>query len=147
MRVFLSWSGERSREAAVTLHDWLQLVMPTSFAPWMSARDIETGSPWATELAQRLEEMDAGISVLMPENLDSPWLNFEARAIGKAFAEFRVMTFLIGLRPTDVPQPLAQFQSTTRSFEDVLSMMATLNAATPTPVRDPEVLRRLVERW
>ncbi|SET99122.1 toll/interleukin-1 receptor domain-containing protein [Geodermatophilus poikilotrophus] len=146
MKAFISWSGQRSRAAAEELHEWLQPVMPTTIEPWMSDTDLDKGSRWAVGLGEGLEEMSAGISVLTPENLRSPWLNFEAGAIGKAFGEGRVMTFLIGLSPTDVPQPLAQFQATSRTREDVTKMITDLNKLTETPMKD-YILAKQIEAW
>jgi hypothetical protein len=71
MKVFISWSGQRSRAVARELHEWLQLVMPTTIEPWMSDSDLDKGSRWAVGLGQGLAEMSAGISVLTPENVTS----------------------------------------------------------------------------
>jgi hypothetical protein len=93
----------------------------------VSDTDLDKGSRWASGIGEGLEDTDAGVSILTPENLTSPWLNFEAGAIGKAFGQSRVMTFLIGLGPGDVPQPLGQFQHTSRTKADVLKMVTDLN--------------------
>src|SRR4051794_9844354 len=112
MKVFISWSGERSRAAARALAEWLELVTAGNIEPWMSDNDLEKGARWASGIGRALGETSAGISVLTPENLQSTWLHFEAGAVGKAFDESHVMTFLIGLSPAEVPQPLGQFQAT-----------------------------------
>jgi hypothetical protein len=146
VKVFISWSGERSRVAARELHEWLQLIMPT-IEPWMSDTDLDKGSRWATGIGERLEEMSAGISVLTQENLSSEWLNFEAGAISKAFGEGRVMTFLLRpLCPTDVPHPLALFQATSRTREDVTKMIMNLNKLAGSPMKD-RILAKQIQAW
>src|SRR5258707_599889 len=42
MRVFLSWSGERSAAVAAAFPEWLPNVIQ-AVQPWMSASDIEQG--------------------------------------------------------------------------------------------------------
>ena len=146
VKVFISWSGERSREAAEVLHSWLRRVLPGHFDPWMSAKDLHAGGRWATDLAEKLDVMNAGISVLTRENLGSTWLHYEAGAIGKAVGSSRVMTFLIGLTPGDVEQPLGQFQHTLLTQASVLKMVSELNSMTPNPVT-PDVVGEAVSMW
>ena len=42
MRVFISWSGERSKVLAQALKEWLPLVLH-NVEPWMSEVDIAAG--------------------------------------------------------------------------------------------------------
>jgi hypothetical protein len=65
--VFISWSGERSRYVAEALWDWLPLVLQI-VEPWMSAEDVEKGSPWESEIMGKLDEANVGIVCLTPEN-------------------------------------------------------------------------------
>ena len=39
MKIFISWSGEQSREMAEALRDWIPDVLPEA-EPWMSVADI-----------------------------------------------------------------------------------------------------------
>lgn len=80
MRVFLSWSGERSRAAASALSELLPDVMP-ALSPWMSEHDIAAGARWGHELAVRLEDAGFGVICLTPENIGVPWLLYEAGAL------------------------------------------------------------------
>ena len=82
MKVFISWSGTRSKTVAQTLHTWLKDVMP-SLEPSASWEDIDKGKPWSIQLARYLEAIHVGVVCLTPENLTEPWLLFEAGAISK----------------------------------------------------------------
>jgi hypothetical protein len=82
MKVFISWSGERSRAVAEALWEWLPNVIQT-VNPWVSLADIEKGARWSTEIASQLETCCVGLICLTPENLSAPWLLFEAGAISK----------------------------------------------------------------
>ena len=53
MRVFLSWSGERSKLLAAALRDWLPLVLH-SVEPWFSSEDIDKGAKWLVTLSSEL---------------------------------------------------------------------------------------------
>lgn len=60
MKVFISWSGERSQALAQALRDWLPMVL-YYVEPWLSHSDIEAGERWAHEVAKELEVSKFGI--------------------------------------------------------------------------------------
>jgi hypothetical protein len=76
-----------------------------------------------------LEAAKAGIICLTPSNLHSDWILFEAGALSKTLQNTYVCPFLIGLEPSDVKPPLAQFQATKAQKGDVLKLLKTLNNA------------------
>ena len=59
MKVFISWSGSRSRAAARALRDWIPCVFQ-NVEPWMS-EDILAGSMWLSEIMNGLKEARFGI--------------------------------------------------------------------------------------
>lgn len=70
MKLFISWSGERSRAVGRALRDWIPLAL--HFAqPWLSERDIDAGERWAAEIGKELESSHFGIICLTQENLNS----------------------------------------------------------------------------
>jgi TIR domain len=93
MKIFISWSGDRSRLIAEALRDWLRLVIPRS-EPWLSKDDIRKGTRWSTELATILEQAQFGIICLTPDNIDRPWILFEAGALSKALTNAYVCPLL-----------------------------------------------------
>jgi hypothetical protein len=128
MEVFISWSGPRSEAIAVALHDWLPKVI-NALKPWLSCADIDKGARWGVDVAGRLETARAGIICLTPGNLGSEWLLFEAGALSKTVQNTFVCPLLIGLDPAQVKGPLAQFQATKATKEDLLRLVKTLNAS------------------
>jgi hypothetical protein len=113
MKVFISWSGVRSKAVAQTLHDWLPQVM-NAVEPWMSSEDMRKGSLWRLTLAEELESTHVGVICLTPENLRAPWLLFEAGALSKLYREkdAHVCTYLIGMRFADVIEGPLETSST-----------------------------------
>lgn len=128
MDIFISWSGLRSAAVAEVLKKWLPRIV-NAFKPWLSSSDIDKGSRWSTDVATRLSTAKAGIICLTPENLQSPWILFEAGALSKTLESTFVCPLLIGLEPSDVTGPLAQFQATRATKDEMLSLLLTLNQA------------------
>lgn len=127
MQVFLSWSGPRSQKVAQLLSDWLPRVIQ-SLEPWISTRDIQKGSLWSEVIGDQLEGMTTGIICLTKENINRPWILFEAGALAKGLSSNRVCTLLIDLAPSDIAPPLSQFNHTRPSSkEDMLHLLQTLN--------------------
>ena len=80
MRIFLCWSGERSRVVANALRRWLPTVLE-DVQTWMSEKDIAAGRVWDLALMNVLRESRIGLVVATPENSSAPWLNFESGAL------------------------------------------------------------------
>jgi hypothetical protein len=127
MKVFISWSGDRSNKVARALYDWIPSVIQ-AVKPWMSEQ-IAKGARWSPEIARELEETSFGIVCLTPENQTAPWLLFETGALSKSVQSARVCPFLLGLRPTDLDGPLAQFQAAKAEAPDTLELMESINIA------------------
>ena len=128
MKIFLSWSGDLSRDVAQVLHDWLPSVIQT-VETYVSAEDIEKGTRWVTDVAKELEATNFGIICLTPDNVAAPWVNFEAGALSRTIDRARVAPFLTGLKASDVQGPLVQFQLTVFDKDDVRRLLASINKA------------------
>jgi hypothetical protein len=145
VKVFISWSGPRSRSTAQALRDWLPLVLQT-VQPFMSAEDLDKGGRWASDLAKELDETGYGIVCVTRENLESAWLNFEAGALSKRFDTARVIPLLLDLPASDVVGPLATFQAASGTKEDLSRTVHQVNDACPTPL-DHARLNESFEMW
>jgi hypothetical protein len=128
-KVFISWSGPLCHSVALSLREWLPVVLPC-INPWVSSEDITKGARWGTELASELEGTHSGIICLVPGYLTEPWLIFEAGALSKSVATARIHPFLFGVNPREVPAPLAQFQATCFSKDDLRKLIHALNLET-----------------
>ena len=128
MNIFLSWSGERSRAVSDLLDEWLQCVIQ-AVEPWMSSKDIDRGTLWFSEISDQLQNTSIGIICLTRDNLEKPWILFEAGALAKGLKNTRVCTFLIDLEPNDVGTPLSQFNHTMPDKAGLWALVRTLNNA------------------
>ncbi len=146
MKVFISWSGSRSKKVATIFRDWLPQVIQ-SLEPFVSSEDIEKGARWNTDIAQELKESTFGIICVTKENLSAPWLNFEAGALSKTIENSFVAPFLFDVKPSDLKDsPIAQFQATSFSKEEVKRLIETLNTATGNS-RSAHMLEKAFDLW
>ena len=146
MKVFLSWSGNRSQKIANLLSDWLSCVIQSS-RPWISTRDIDRGSLWFSEIHDQLKDTSVGVICLTQENKDRPWILFEAGALAKGLSTARVCTLLIDLEPKDIEDPLAQFNHTFPTKESMNALVKTLNSALASNGLDPRILEQVFETY
>jgi hypothetical protein len=124
MKVFLSWSGDRSKVVAESLHRWLPRIV-NAVEPWISTH-MEKGVRGGVEMAGALEGTAFGIICLTQDNLDAPWILFEAGALSKT-SEGRLWTFLFDIAPADVKRPLGEFQHTVNTKADIGKLIRTIN--------------------
>ena len=151
MKVFISWSGDRSRNIALALKDWIPCVLQ-SVQPFMSERDVVPGSGWLGEISSKLKDSQVGIICLTPESINRPWLNFEAGALTREL-EGRtnlVIPYLHGFEEEKFTGPLSYFQAVTADQTGTLELVKTLNVEisrlTQFPLND-RVLNDTFDKW
>lgn len=138
MKVFISWSGERSHVLADALHEWMPLVLHY-VEPWLSQADIEAGQRWAEQVAKELETSNSGIICVTRENVGSPWVLFEAGALAKSMQGSRVIPLLLDLEVRDITGPLAQFQAKKVDRAGLSEVIQSLNQLAPHPIPEDRV--------
>ena len=109
MKVFISWSGETSKAVAETLHDWIPNVIQ-AVKPWISSENIDKGARWSADMAKQLGETRVGVICLTPDNLEEPWILFEAGALSKTLEQTYVCPYLFGVKPSNLKGPLFNFK-------------------------------------
>ncbi len=146
MKVFLSWSGEQSHKVAVVFRDWFPSVIQ-SLVPYVSSEDIDKGARWSTDIAAELEDSTFGILCVTKDNLNAPWLIFEAGALSKTMDKAFVSPFLFNIKRSEVDGPIIQFQSTIFEKEDIRKLLKTLNKACGEDKLIDERLDKAFEAW
>jgi hypothetical protein len=125
MRIFLSWSGDRSKTAALGLKSLLESTFP-----------------------EAVEQSQFGILCLTQDNFQAPWLLFEAGAISKKFDSARVVPYRIDdLPPAADRSPLAQFQHVQANREGTLRLVKSINAVRENPQANEQKLETLFKGW
>ncbi|MCL2495284.1 MAG: toll/interleukin-1 receptor domain-containing protein [Oscillospiraceae bacterium] len=118
MRVFISWSGERSHQVANALKEFVGDIIQ-SVTPFVSDQDITSGERWAERLKEELQENQYGILSITNDNKSSPWLLFEAGALSNSSHKIPVVPFLYDIKPSELTgSPLLQFQAVIYYSED-----------------------------
>lgn len=147
MKVFITWSGDRSLRLARKLREWLPAVLPF-VNPWVSLEDIEKGTLWTSELSDGLTDTPFGILCVMPENKTAHWLLFEAGALSRSVPSARVTPLLLGLTPEELPAPLRQFQAAVDTEDDIRRLLRSINrAAGALGLAEEDLDRRFGEAW
>jgi hypothetical protein len=144
VKIFLSWSGERSRLVASELRDWLQLVI-NDVEPFISS-DIDAGARWQSEIAAELETTEFGILCVTADNQRTAWLNFEGGALAKTVNTSRVVPLAIDLSPAEIQTPLGQFQAQPLSRAGIEKIVASINACLPKPL-PINLIEKQIGKW
>lgn len=145
MKVFLSWSGERSRSVALAFKRYIEHVIQ-GVEVFHADPDIAGGERWNEKLRRELEASHFGILFVTQTNIDTPWILFEAGALSK-IDDARIVPVLIGdLRKSQLSDPLAQFKAIRPKKESVLELLHNLNSVREKPL-DKRELEDQYEKW
>jgi hypothetical protein len=142
MKVFISWSGKRSKALANTLRDWLPMALQY-VEPWVSDKDISAGDRWAQAIAGELEASNFGIICITPENLHSEWVLFESGALSKSMLDAKVIPLLYGLEISDLSGPLSQFQAQKLEESGIMEVVRSINKVSETKTSE-QIIGQLV---
>ncbi|HEX8774895.1 MAG TPA: hypothetical protein VF735_15080 [Pyrinomonadaceae bacterium] len=128
MKVFISWSGDKSKIIAEALSGFLPLIIQ-AVEPWMSAHNIYKGARWGTELTNVLNQCNFGILCLTPDNLAAPWIFFEAGALSKLIDKSHVVPYLLDVDFEDIKGPLEQFNGAKAEKNETRKLLTAIRIA------------------
>lgn len=128
-KIFLCWSKSRSKSIAAAWSKLLPQIIK-GIQPIVSV-EFQKGKEWARLLRRDLDEARTGIVFLTPENLDAPWIHFEAGALATAVGrrDGDVFTYLYGLDPARLAGPLSAYHSTVATKDDTRLLVRDLCTA------------------
>jgi hypothetical protein len=147
LKVFISWSGDRSKAVADVLRRWFPSVLQ-AVRPYFSPDDVAKGSRWSPEISKELEASRVGLLIVTPENQEAPWLLFEAGALAKNLERSKVCPLLFAsMEPTDIKGPLVQFQAAQFSKDEMKRVIKMMNTELGDSGLAPDVLDGVFEMW
>ena len=147
MKVFISWSGGRSKAIAEELRDWLPTIVQ-SIEPFISTRDVPVGGRGLNVLASELQDCSFGILCLTQENKQGQWIHFEAGALSKVIEASRVVPLLLDLKISDLTGPLVQFQAIAIEDRDgVFALIKALAEQSLPPIPEGRLQRLFDMFW
>ncbi len=146
MKVFISWSGILSKNLAEAFKQWLPGVIQ-AVKPYYSPDDISKGSRWSTEISKELVSSKVGIICLTRENLEAPWIMFEAGALSKNIDMSKLCPILFNVETSDIQGPLVQFQAAKFSKEEIRKLMKMINDELGEDALAADVLDNVLEMW
>ena len=106
MRVFISWSGQRSQALGNALRSWLPQVIPG--ISFFHSEEIPKVRNWHVEIIKALRGCSIGIFCITPESLRSQWMLFEAGALAQHGDQPTLLTYI--LSPLELTGPLSLFE-------------------------------------
>ena len=89
----------------------------------------ERGVKWLAEVNAELDTHSFGVLCVTPGNVSAPWLNYEAGALAKHLGDSgRVIPYLLDFHsPSDLREPLAQFNASLADEDGTWHLVKTLN--------------------
>lgn len=137
MKIFISWSGIKSKEVAQALSNWLPKVIQI-VEPFVSSKSISAGTMGIPMIMDELENTEFGIICVSKESVNSNWVMFEAGSLAmitrstkqKNSSKHRVVPFLIDVKKEIFERsnnPLKNFQYITIDKEGVKELVVSIN--------------------
>ncbi|MGV9206255.1 MAG: toll/interleukin-1 receptor domain-containing protein [Promethearchaeia archaeon] len=126
MNVFLSWSGDESKEFARIFSEWLPLIFQ-NIKIFYSEDDISKGEFWTSRLRQELQTNDTGIIFLTKDNMNNPWILFEAGALTNGIGKGKITPILFDFEIKELNNPLNLFNVAKFQQEDIYKLLKSIN--------------------
>lgn len=145
MKVFISWSGKLSQEIAKEVKIWVEQCIQ-SVEAFFSTEDIAKGDAWNAKLTSELRETNFGIVCLTSENIDAPWLHFEAGALFKQL-DSKVATLAVNVSFTNIQGPLSSFQATKLEKDDMYGLIQSVNSCQERPLTEEKLKTTFNAFW
>jgi len=145
MKIFMSWSGARSKKMGEFLSNWVPKIFPSAeifFSP-----DIPKGEEGFNTINNELGQSDIGIFLFTRENIDSVWMGYEAGAIRHNTNSGKVLAIFLdeGLSEVNLG-PYQYLQHANWDGVEFVKVVRTINELLDNKRLDPEHLELVLEK-
>jgi hypothetical protein len=147
MRIFISWAGDISHQAARSLRDLLPRVLPAADILLWDESSLQAGSAWASILEEELARTELVAPCVTRDNMESPWLNFELGLISSRLGRARVLPLLIDLPASNLRGPLTQFRCFSTSKSELKAFVTSITATVSPEKAASDTLDVSFESW
>jgi TIR domain len=127
VKVFISWSGNRSEAVAKALKSLIEGVLPDAEG-WLSYMSLMPGALWTPELLSQIAESSYGVLCLTSENAASPWILFEAGGLTASLQGRYVCPYLLDVSPRRLEKPLSLLNAATANNESTYALLKAINS-------------------
>lgn len=145
-KVFISWGGDLSKKLAEEIKNWLPSVLQF-VKPYFTPEDIEKGARWEANIANELSTSNVGLICLTKDNINRPWILFEAGALSKNLGKANVCTILFNVDSSEITGPLTCFQATKFDKSDFKKLIKTINNTGEELKLEPAILETVFDMW
>ncbi len=126
MKVFISWSGPKSKHMSIILKNWLPLVFP--HLQFFISSDIEKGANFLDVILGELKDASIGIFLLTKGNVSAQWIQFEAGAFASKGVESKICPiYLDDDIDIDETGPLRFYQGSLINEKDIFKLLESIN--------------------
>lgn len=144
--LFISWSGDVSKELGKELKIWFPKVIQ-NIKPFFSDEDIEKGVIWIEKIKEELNTNATGILCITRENQDSFWIHFEAGALSGGLSRNKVIPLLFDVEKSQLKRPLGDFNATKFDKADFYKLLKSLNNSLDEQRLEDDILEESFEKW
>ena len=147
MKLFISWSGDRSKNIAKIMKEWIESIFPSGIKIWLSTQSesIRPGALLTPQIIEGLRTSEIGIFCFTTDNTNSLWMMFEAGAICKQDTSNveGIYTILFEGTVEDLERtPLKSFYHTLFERESMYSLLKDVNNKMGQAAIDAQLLKR-----
>jgi len=133
VKVFISWSGDAGKLAAIAIGQSVSDVF-SRVEPWISAVNIQAGQQWFPELMKALDDSHFGIACVTKRSLSAPWIMFECGALSAKFGSPKLVPLMLDDDVNNLADPLARFNGVLFDEQSMRGLFASINESVGTPL-------------